>query len=311
MMVCGPTTMRDIGEAPAAAPCRRALLRTRMRQMSEMSSRSLRLGLDVHLPGAAEQVEVVHVEAAQRGLQRGEDVADRHAQRLRLVAVDVEEEPRAWWPRRWRRPACSARILVGGDHQRRSIALPSSAGSRPCQVLQLVFEAAAGAEADDRRQVEGDDLRRAHRGAGAEHPADGGDDARPAGPVRWSKAFSRATMKAELDCAPPVDQAEADDGRARSRPPGMRLEDVLDLLAPPRGCATSEAACGQLDLRRRRRPGPPAAGSPAASSSRWRRCAKARPAVSSSESDGDADQPRDDRGIAVPHLVDAAQRRSL
>ena len=51
-----------------------------------------RLGLDVHLPDPAEQVEVVHVEAAQRRLQRGEDVADAHAQRLRLVAVDVQEQ---------------------------------------------------------------------------------------------------------------------------------------------------------------------------------------------------------------------------
>ena len=49
-----------------------------------------RLGLDIDLPGAAEHVEVVDVEAAERRLQGVEDVADLDAQHLRLVAVDVE-----------------------------------------------------------------------------------------------------------------------------------------------------------------------------------------------------------------------------
>ena len=53
-----------------------------------------RLGLDIDLPGAAEQVEVVDVEAAERRLQRVEDVADLDAQHLRLVAVDVETDLR-------------------------------------------------------------------------------------------------------------------------------------------------------------------------------------------------------------------------
>ena len=50
--------------------------------------------LDVDLPGPAEQVEVVHVDAAQRGLQRGEDIVDIEPDRLRLVAVDVEIDAR-------------------------------------------------------------------------------------------------------------------------------------------------------------------------------------------------------------------------
>ncbi len=52
------------------------------------------VGLDVDLPGAAEQVEVVDVEAAERALQRGEHVVDVDAQRLRLVAVEIEVELR-------------------------------------------------------------------------------------------------------------------------------------------------------------------------------------------------------------------------
>src|SRR4029077_15225501 len=39
-----------------------------------------RLGLDVDLPGPAEQVEVVDIDAAQGRLQRGEDVAHLDAQ---------------------------------------------------------------------------------------------------------------------------------------------------------------------------------------------------------------------------------------
>jgi hypothetical protein len=35
-----------------------------------------RLGLHIHLPGASEQIEIVYVEAAERRLQRVEDVAD-------------------------------------------------------------------------------------------------------------------------------------------------------------------------------------------------------------------------------------------
>src|SRR3546814_1292666 len=48
------------------------------------------LGLDVDLPGPAEEIEVVHVIAAERGLPRGKDVIDRHAERPGLLAVDVE-----------------------------------------------------------------------------------------------------------------------------------------------------------------------------------------------------------------------------
>jgi hypothetical protein len=52
------------------------------------------LALDIDLPNAAEQVEVVDVDAAERRLQCGEHVGHRQPQRLRLLAVDIEEQGR-------------------------------------------------------------------------------------------------------------------------------------------------------------------------------------------------------------------------
>ena len=52
------------------------------------------VGLDVDLPGAAELVEVVDVVAAQVDLEGVEDVAQGHAHRLALGAVDVDVELR-------------------------------------------------------------------------------------------------------------------------------------------------------------------------------------------------------------------------
>ena len=62
--------------------------------MSSIASRNGCFGLDIDLPGAAEQVEVVDVEPAERRLQRIEDVGDLDAQHLRLVAVDIETDLR-------------------------------------------------------------------------------------------------------------------------------------------------------------------------------------------------------------------------
>ena len=50
------------------------------------------LGLDHDLPDLAVQVEVVDVVAAEVGLQRGEEVGDRHVEPPGLGAVDVELE---------------------------------------------------------------------------------------------------------------------------------------------------------------------------------------------------------------------------
>ena len=53
----------------------------------------VRVGLDVHLPGPAELVEVVDVVRAEVDLQGVEDVADLHAQGHALGPVDVQVEP--------------------------------------------------------------------------------------------------------------------------------------------------------------------------------------------------------------------------
>ena len=53
-----------------------------------------RFALHVDLPGAAEQVEVVDVGAAEHRLQRIEDGGNVDAQRLHLLPVDIEIELR-------------------------------------------------------------------------------------------------------------------------------------------------------------------------------------------------------------------------
>ncbi len=53
-----------------------------------------RFGLNVDLPGAAEQVEVADVDATERRLQGGKDVVDGDAERLCLAPVDVEIQGR-------------------------------------------------------------------------------------------------------------------------------------------------------------------------------------------------------------------------
>ena len=52
------------------------------------------LGLNDHLPGAAELVEVVDVERAEIDLQRREDIVRVDAHRLALIAVEVDEKLR-------------------------------------------------------------------------------------------------------------------------------------------------------------------------------------------------------------------------
>src|SRR5258708_11326016 len=74
------------------------------------------LALNVDLPGAAVEVEVVDIDAAQGGLQRGEYVADIEAERLRLGAVDVEIDRRIG-RREGREHARQPRVLVGGADQ--------------------------------------------------------------------------------------------------------------------------------------------------------------------------------------------------
>ncbi len=88
------------------------------------------LALHVDLPGAAKQVEVVDVDAAQRRLQRGEDIADVEAERLRLGAIDVEIDRRIGRGE-GREHARQPRIAVGGGDQAPASTLPSATGSCP------------------------------------------------------------------------------------------------------------------------------------------------------------------------------------
>ena len=125
-----------------------------MRQMAGMSGAVEGFALDVHLPGPAEEVEVVDVDAAEGGLERGEDVADGKADGLGLVAVDVEEDGRRGGGE-GAEDAVQLGVLVGCGEE----AVEDAAhfgGFAALEVLELVFEAAAGGEADDGRQVEGE-----------------------------------------------------------------------------------------------------------------------------------------------------------
>src|SRR4029453_8528284 len=109
-----------------------------------------RFALNVDLPGAAEQVEVVDEDAAECRLQGGKDVVDGDAERLCLAAVDVEIQGRIGC-REGRKYARKPWIGVGGTDQR-SCDAGDLGRALSLQRLQLVLESTAGGEADDRRQ---------------------------------------------------------------------------------------------------------------------------------------------------------------
>ena len=133
-------------------------VRTRTRKMSVIVPAVVRLGLDLHLPGAAEQVEVVGVGAAHRGLQGGEDVADRDAERLGALAVELEVDLRRGGAV-GREDAGERRLLLRRHHQparhRRQVGRRGAG-----QALHHELEARRVAQAHDRRQVEGEDVGR-------------------------------------------------------------------------------------------------------------------------------------------------------
>ena len=128
--------------------------------MSWASSRKLLVGLDVHLPGPAELVEVVDVVRAQVDLQRVEDLADRHAQGHALGPVDVEVEPGRVRPRAVEQALQARRLVAPLDDL---IADPLQVvQAEIAAVLDDQLEAAGRAQAVDRRRAERRDDRPAH-----------------------------------------------------------------------------------------------------------------------------------------------------
>ena len=113
----------------------------------------LRVGLDVDLPVAVLEGEVVDVERAQVGLEGVVDVVERHALGLGLLAVDVDEELGLRDAEAWRR----GRRCPAGVALCRPVACTA-----PCRatqagvafVLDLELEAAGRAEAVDGRGAE-------------------------------------------------------------------------------------------------------------------------------------------------------------
>src|SRR5262249_17009296 len=111
------------------------------------------LGLHLNLPPAPEQVDIVDVEAAERGLQHLKEVAERHTENLRLVAIDVEVD-------RWvgggirAEHARELRIGIGRYHEplqglRQRLWIPTA------DVLEYIGKAAASAEPQYRRRCQG------------------------------------------------------------------------------------------------------------------------------------------------------------
>ena len=115
-----------------------------------------RVGLNLDLPGPAKAVEVVDVGAANRGLQRTEDVTDRDPQGLGALAIQTQVDLRRLGSI-GRVNIGERRVLVGGNNE------PVRHGReffRCCtgECLQLQFEPGSVAEPGDRRHIEGNNI---------------------------------------------------------------------------------------------------------------------------------------------------------
>ena len=110
------------------------------------------LGLHVHLPGAAEQVEIVHVQRAQIHLQRVKHFAHRNAAGLGGRSIDVQKQPGRVGAEAGEQIAQARRLrpvvddLVGHALQR------FQSGISP--ILDHDFESAGVAQAFQRRRTE-------------------------------------------------------------------------------------------------------------------------------------------------------------
>ncbi len=110
--------------------------------------------LDVHLPGAPKQIEIVDVGAAEDRLQRIEYVRHIDAKRLNLFPIDVEKELGRVGAV-GREDLAQRRVLVCSKHHA-ARHCGNLRTARAGLTLKLEFEAAASAQSDDRRQVVGE-----------------------------------------------------------------------------------------------------------------------------------------------------------
>src|ERR1700722_9541417 len=199
------------------------------------------LPLEIDLPGAAIEVEVVDKDTAQCRIERVENIGNADTQCLRLVAVDIEEY--RWVGRgEGREDAGQVVVLVRGADE----SLHNAAELRrrlPLQGLKLIFEAAAGRKANDRRQIEGD------HGGGADllHDPESLADHRLCGILRGLAILEGLELddqKGVVRLAAAVKQRIADDRKclAHLRKPEHQLFNLCDDLAGP----SDRSAVGQL-----------------------------------------------------------------
>ena len=128
--------------------------------MADTSWRNFGIGLDVHLPGPAVLIEIVHVVGAQVDLQGVEDVADLHAVEHALGAVDVQVQPGRVGPGAVEKVRQPVGVAAPGDDL---VAEPLQlVEAQVAAVLDDQLEAAGRAQAVDRRRAEGRDNRPPH-----------------------------------------------------------------------------------------------------------------------------------------------------
>ena len=178
-----------------------AAVRRRTRKMSSMRLAVLRLGLDLHLPGAAEQVEVVGVGAAHRGLQGDEDVADRDAERLGALAVELEVDLRRGGAV-GREDAGSAGSCCAAAISPRATAA-RSAGEAPVRLCTWNSKPDALPRPMIGGRLKAKTLAGGDLGEGDVQFLQRGEDAERLGFLRSSNGFSAATTSARLGRARP------------------------------------------------------------------------------------------------------------
>ncbi len=116
-----------------------------------------RVGLNEDAIGPIEVIEVIDVERAEVDLERVEDVAERNAERFRLLAIDIDHELRAVVAE-GRKDRAQVRIAIGGADDPIRGVRQRVEPERP-RVFQLELIAAEVADALNRRRREREDLR--------------------------------------------------------------------------------------------------------------------------------------------------------